>query len=97
MRVTVRVELTQWAAGDLLLPAGEHELDVNKHQAELLGAAVAAGAVVLVDADAAATKAIAGAVEDDAASEKKLEKAMLDGAWHEGNLAQYELEHPEED
>lgn len=91
-KLRVRVTDNQWAYGDLVLPAGEHDLDgLADDELAALGAALASPAgVELVEADQATERKLARAVEPDDVSLKALAAAQESGAWQEGNLRAHE-------
>jgi len=84
-RITVEVApgLNQWSWSDpdeafTLVAGGQHQIPAEQITADLLaalGAAVAAGSLILVASDAESRKAIEQAVEPDKDSLKKLESA----------------------
>lgn len=91
-RLRIRVTDALWAYGDLVLPAGEHDLDrLDDDQIAAIGAAVASPAgIELVEADQAAQRKLAKAVETEEQSLKALAAAQESGAWHDGNLLAHE-------
>jgi hypothetical protein len=92
MRLTVDVKHSRWAGPDVELAGGVHEIDVSAAVVRAIAAGAAAGVLEIVDADAKASKVIAGAVEPDEVSLVRQAEAVADGRWHEGHLAQVELE-----
>jgi len=53
---------------------------------------LAAGSVVVLNADDPHRTRLLKTVQSQADGEKAHAKAILDGSWHEGNLAQFELD-----
>lgn len=98
MRVLIRVSVSQWACSDLepplILPEGQHELDLDETGVCAVAAAAAAGALEVLEQDARARKLGDAAVEADAVSLKRAPKlvAAMDedahAAWEDFLAAQ---------
>lgn len=91
---SVRPDLARWSCDHGSFDSGERN-EISNAKAgfvEQVACAEAFGSLVDVEYDAAAAKIANKAVEPDEESVKKLEGAMADGSWQEGNLLQYELD-----
>lgn len=89
---TVRADLARWGCDHGVFESGKRH-EVQNASAALVGqvaSAEAFGSLLDVEYDAAAKKIAAKAVEPDSASLRKLEQAMADGSWQEGNQLAYE-------
>src|SRR4051794_9797597 len=83
---------SRWGADDETFERGVHE--IAKPSAaflRLVAGAEAAGAVVVVDAGAHRDK-LDSYVQSQEAGETAQEAAQADGSWHDGNVAQFELD-----
>lgn len=82
-----------WGADDEVFGGGVHEVakPTNKLLA-LLAGAEAAGVVVVLEATDAERGKLDKGVQSQDDGEAAYEKAQADGSWHEGNLAQFELD-----
>lgn len=89
----VRPDLARWGCDHGSFESGSrHEIaNAKAGFVEQIASAAAFGSLVDVVYDAAAAKIAGKAVQSQADGEKALAKAMADGRWQEGNLAQYEL------
>jgi hypothetical protein len=102
--LTFEVIYTQWATDAGVFQGGTHTLGADtcpcgvKHGKpsaallSLLGAAEAAGSVVVHEATDAHRAKLDKAVQSQADGEAAYAKAVESGAWHGGNLLQFELD-----
>lgn len=88
----VRPDLTRWSCDHGSFSSGERHQITNASAAFVaqIACAEAFGSLIEVSYDSAATKVATKALEPDSESVKRLEKAMADGSWQEGNLRVYE-------
>jgi hypothetical protein len=102
--VRFEVIYTQWATEDGVFQGGVHELTSDtcpcgvKHGKPsaallgLLGAAEAAGSIVVLEASDQHRARLDKAVQSQADGEAAYAKAVESGEWHEGNRLQFELD-----
>ncbi len=91
VKFKVRQDLYKWGCDHGVFESGQnpHEVNASKEFAAQIAAAEAHGSLVDVVFEGGSPK---GAVESQADSIKKLDKAMADGSWQEGNYLQAGLD-----
>ncbi len=89
---SVRPDLARWSCDHGSFDSDErHEIArASAAFVEQIASAEAHGSLVDVSYDSAAKKAATKAVEPDKESLKKLDKAIADGSWQEGNRLVHE-------
>ncbi|MBA3356227.1 MAG: hypothetical protein H0U18_09915 [Pyrinomonadaceae bacterium] len=92
VKFKVRQDLYKWGCDHGVFESGQnpHEVNASKEFAAQIAAAEAHGSLVEVKWEGGSPPK--GAVESQADSIKKLDKAMADGSWQEGNYLQAGLD-----
>lgn len=89
----LKVVHTKWSAGGQTFAGGVHDdVKVTRKLAPLIAAAEHAGSIVVVSATREERKLLKPHVQSQADGEKAYAAAQKSGAWHEGNLEQFDLD-----